>query len=166
MTEPILDIEDLNISFYTRAGEIPAVMDFSMTVLPGETMGLVGESGCGKSTVALGIMRYLGHNGDIKSGTVLVNGQPAKSSHVVSLGDAISLELPVPSHSVTQIDRHVGQETRHQETGEVGVERSHVVHALRAFRRCLHVDFRRGQARTGAGVAGAARLREALRVDG
>ena len=44
MTEPILDIEDLNISFYTRKGEIPAVMDFSMTVLPGETMGLVARS--------------------------------------------------------------------------------------------------------------------------
>ena len=35
MTEPILEIEDLNISFYTRKGEIPAVMDFSMTVMPG-----------------------------------------------------------------------------------------------------------------------------------
>ena len=43
---PILEIEDLNISFYTRKGEIPAVMDFSMTVMSGETMGLVGESGC------------------------------------------------------------------------------------------------------------------------
>jgi peptide/nickel transport system ATP-binding protein len=41
---PILEIEDLNISFETRKGEIPAVMDFSMTVMPGETMGLVGES--------------------------------------------------------------------------------------------------------------------------
>jgi len=75
MTEPILEIEDLNISFYTRKGEIPAVMDFSMTVLPGETMGLVGESGCGKSTVALGIMRYLGHNGAIKSGTIKFLGR-------------------------------------------------------------------------------------------
>ena len=75
MTEPILEIEDLNISFYTREGEIPAVMDFSMTVLPGETMGLVGESGCGKSTVALGIMRYLGHNGAIKSGTIKFLGR-------------------------------------------------------------------------------------------
>ena len=75
MTEPILEIEDLNISFYTRAGEIPAVMDFSMTVLPGETMGLVGESGCGKSTVSLGIMRYLGNNGRIKSGKIKFMGR-------------------------------------------------------------------------------------------
>jgi len=75
MTEPILEIEDLNISFYTRKGEIPAVMDFSMTVMPGETMGLVGESGCGKSTVSLGIMRYLGNNGRIKSGKIRFKGR-------------------------------------------------------------------------------------------
>ena len=74
-TTPILEIDDLNISFYTRKGEIPAVMDFSMTVLPGETMGLVGESGCGKSTVSLGIMRYLGHNGRIKSGSIKFMGR-------------------------------------------------------------------------------------------
>jgi peptide/nickel transport system ATP-binding protein len=74
-TEPILDIEDLNISFYTRKGEIPAVMDFSMRVMPGETMGLVGESGCGKSTVSLGIMRYLGKNGRIKSGSIRFLGR-------------------------------------------------------------------------------------------
>lgn len=75
MTEPILDIDDLNVSFYTRRGEIPAVMDFSMTVMPGESMGLVGESGCGKSTVALAIMRYLGHNGAIKSGSIKFLGR-------------------------------------------------------------------------------------------
>ncbi|MEO0818931.1 MAG: ABC transporter ATP-binding protein [Pseudomonadota bacterium] len=75
MTEPILEIEDLNISFYTRKGEIPAVMDFSMKVMPGETMGLVGESGCGKSTVSLGIMRYLGKNGRIKSGSIKFKGR-------------------------------------------------------------------------------------------
>ncbi|MEM0922677.1 MAG: ABC transporter ATP-binding protein [Pseudomonadota bacterium] len=75
MTDPILEINDLNISFYTRAGEIPAVMDFSMTVMPGETMGLVGESGCGKSTVSLGIMQYLGKNGRIKSGSIKFMGE-------------------------------------------------------------------------------------------
>ena len=51
--EPILEIDKLNISFFVRAGEIPAVMDFSCKVMPGEAMGLVGESGCGKSTVCL-----------------------------------------------------------------------------------------------------------------
>ena len=50
--KPVLICKDLCISYYTRAGEIPAVVDFSLTVLPGETIGIVGESGCGKSTVA------------------------------------------------------------------------------------------------------------------
>jgi peptide/nickel transport system ATP-binding protein len=45
--QPILEIDNLSISFFTRRGEIPAVMDFSCSVLPGEAMGIVGESGCG-----------------------------------------------------------------------------------------------------------------------
>ena len=48
---PILEIDSLSISFFTRLREIPAVMDFSVEVQPGEAVGLVGESGCGKSTV-------------------------------------------------------------------------------------------------------------------
>ena len=72
---PILEIEDLNISFFTRNGEIPAVMDFSTKVMPGEAMGLVGESGCGKSTVALGVMRYLGVNGAITKGKIRFKGR-------------------------------------------------------------------------------------------
>ena len=40
--EPIIEIENLSISFFTRRGEIPAVMDFSCTVMPGEAMGIVG----------------------------------------------------------------------------------------------------------------------------
>jgi len=68
--EPVLICKDLCISYYTRAGEIPAVVDFSLTVLPGETIGIVGESGCGKSTVAMAIMQYMGANGGIKSGSI------------------------------------------------------------------------------------------------
>src|SRR5690606_20893053 len=73
--EPILEIENLSISFFTRRGEIPAVMDFSCTVLPGEAMGIVGESGCGKSTVSLGIMRDLSNIGKIVGGRILFQGR-------------------------------------------------------------------------------------------
>ncbi len=73
--EPILEIDKLNISFFVRAGEIPAVMDFSCKVMPGETMGLVGESGCGKSTVALGIMRDMGNRGQIVGGSIKFRGR-------------------------------------------------------------------------------------------
>ena len=72
---PILEIENLSISFFTRLREIPAVMDFSCTVQPGEAMGLVGESGCGKSTVALGVMQDLGVNGRIVGGSIKFKGR-------------------------------------------------------------------------------------------
>ncbi|RMF40293.1 MAG: ABC transporter ATP-binding protein, partial [Alphaproteobacteria bacterium] len=72
---PILEIDRLSISFFTQAGEIPAVMDFSTTVMPGEAMGLVGESGCGKSTVALGVMQDLGVNGRIVGGSIRFKGR-------------------------------------------------------------------------------------------
>jgi len=72
---PILEIEHLSISFFTRLHEIPAVMDFSCVVQPGEAMGLVGESGCGKSTVALAVMRDLGRNGRITGGTIKFKGR-------------------------------------------------------------------------------------------
>ena len=72
---PILEIENLSISFFTRLREIPAVMDFSLAIQPGEAVGLVGESGCGKSTVALGIMQDLGVNGKIVDGSIKFKGQ-------------------------------------------------------------------------------------------
>ncbi len=53
---PVLECKGLCISYFTRAGEIPAVVDFNMTLNQGDSAGLVGESGCGKSTVALAIM--------------------------------------------------------------------------------------------------------------
>ena len=74
-SQPILEIENLSISFFTRLREIPAVMDFSCTVMPGESMGLVGESGCGKSTVALGVMQDLGKNGRIVGGSIKFKGR-------------------------------------------------------------------------------------------
>jgi peptide/nickel transport system ATP-binding protein len=72
---PVLEIDGLCISYFVRSGEIPAVVDFSLTLAPGESVGLVGESGCGKSTVALAIMRYMGNNGDIVGGTVKFKGR-------------------------------------------------------------------------------------------
>ena len=72
---PILEIDKLSISFFTRLREIPAVMDFSVAVKPGEAVGLVGESGCGKSTVALGVMQDLGKNGRIVGGSIKFKGR-------------------------------------------------------------------------------------------
>ena len=79
MAAPLLDIDRLGISFFTRAAEIPAVMDFSCRIMPGQAMGLVGESGCGKSTVALAIMRDLPGLGRITSGAIRFEGRDMAS---------------------------------------------------------------------------------------
>ena len=73
--EPLLEIDRLSISYLTRGGAVPAVTDFSATIRPGEALGLVGESGCGKSTVALGIMQDLGRNGRITGGSIRFRGR-------------------------------------------------------------------------------------------
>ena len=94
---PILEINNLSISFFTRLREIPAVMDFSCVVQPGEAMGLVGESGCGKSTVALGVMQDLGVNGQIVGGSIKFKGQDLSSLNEAELrqirGSEIALSL-------------------------------------------------------------------------
>ncbi|MEM1343302.1 MAG: ABC transporter ATP-binding protein [Pseudomonadota bacterium] len=73
--QPVLDIQDLSITFATHAVDVPAVVGFSCQVMPGETVGLVGESGSGKSTVAFAIMRYLGGNGRIAGGAIRFEGR-------------------------------------------------------------------------------------------
>ena len=90
---PILEIENLSISFFTRLREIPAVMDFSCAVEPGEAMGLVGESGCGKSTVALGVMQDLGVNGRIVGGSIKFKGRNLNDMSQEELRDIRGSEI-------------------------------------------------------------------------
>jgi len=72
---PILDVQNLAISYETRYGDVPAVRDTSFDIQRGQVHGLVGESGCGKSTVAFGIVNFLGRNGKIVDGHILFQGQ-------------------------------------------------------------------------------------------
>src|SRR5438270_11182917 len=76
---PVLECRNLGISYFTRAGEVPAVVDFNLRLMPGEAHGIVGESGCGKSTVALAIMNYMGKNGAIVSGGILFEGKDMRT---------------------------------------------------------------------------------------
>tara|TARA_R110002073_G_scaffold28711_4_gene90991 strand:- start:1031 stop:3118 length:2088 start_codon:yes stop_codon:yes gene_type:complete len=92
-SQPILEIKNLSISFFTRLREIPAVMDFSCTVMAGEAMGLVGESGCGKSTVALAVMRDLGVNGRIVGGTITFKGRDLTTMSQEDLRDLRGSEI-------------------------------------------------------------------------
>ena len=75
MTTPALDIRDLVVSYRSRGVEQTVLRGVSFAVAPGETYGLVGESGCGKSTVAFAALRALPRQGSIRGGHVLIGGQ-------------------------------------------------------------------------------------------
>jgi len=71
----LLDIDDLSVAFRTLQGEVRAVDRFSLSVGPGETVAIVGESGCGKSTTALAILRLIpSPPGRIAGGAVRFRG--------------------------------------------------------------------------------------------
>ncbi|SLM28103.1 putative ABC transporter, ATP-binding protein [Desulfamplus magnetovallimortis] len=72
---PVLEVKDLAISYKTRKGSVPAVRGVNFSVGQGETVGLVGESGCGKSTIAFGILDFLGTNGYVAGGSIKFMGQ-------------------------------------------------------------------------------------------
>jgi peptide/nickel transport system ATP-binding protein len=72
---PVLTVEHLAVSYLTRTVEVPAVVDVSFAIRPGESQGLAGESGCGKTTVALAVMRHLGLNGRLTRGRIVFEGQ-------------------------------------------------------------------------------------------
>jgi peptide/nickel transport system ATP-binding protein len=73
--EGLLDVRDLRAYFKLRAGDVKAVDGVSFMVREGESLGLAGESGCGKTTAALAILKLLPENGRIVSGEVLFDGK-------------------------------------------------------------------------------------------
>ncbi|GEN33467.1 MULTISPECIES: ABC transporter ATP-binding protein [Aneurinibacillus] len=74
--ENILEVRDLHISFHTYAGEVKAVRGVNFEVKKGETIGIVGESGCGKSVTAQSIMKLLPQPpAQYKQGSIMFNGQ-------------------------------------------------------------------------------------------
>ena len=71
---PVLQIEDLHVTYYTDAGRAKALDGVSLSLNAGEKLGLVGESGAGKSTMALAMMRMIKPPGRIEQGKVIVDG--------------------------------------------------------------------------------------------
>jgi len=72
---PVLEIENLAVAYKVPGGEIEAIHDVSFAIARGETYGLVGESGCGKSTTAWAVVDFLGANGYVKRGRIRFEGQ-------------------------------------------------------------------------------------------
>jgi len=78
MSEPLVDIRNLKTYFYTDEGVVKAVDDVSLAIPTGKTLGVVGESGCGKSVTALSVIGLIGPPGKVAGGSVILHagGKP------------------------------------------------------------------------------------------
>jgi oligopeptide/dipeptide ABC transporter ATP-binding protein len=74
-TKPLLEVKGLKTYFYTEDGVVRAVDGVNFEVYPGEVLGLVGESGCGKSVTSLSIMRLIAKPGRVDAGEILLDGE-------------------------------------------------------------------------------------------
>ncbi|MEZ0239772.1 MAG: ABC transporter ATP-binding protein [Chloroflexota bacterium] len=104
---PLLEIKGLRTSFHTRDGVVRAVDGIDFHVDRGEIMGLVGESGCGKSVTSLSIMRLVAKPGRIEAGQVLFDGQDLLTLSMDQMrrirGDRISMVFQQPQSSLNPV---------------------------------------------------------------
>jgi peptide/nickel transport system ATP-binding protein len=74
MSEPLLSLRDVTVTYFGTP-DVDAVKDVSLTVMPGEIVGLAGESGCGKTTLIQALMRLLPENGEVTAGHIRFGGR-------------------------------------------------------------------------------------------
>jgi peptide/nickel transport system ATP-binding protein len=105
--EYLLKVDKVQTVFKTGKGEITSVEEVSFQLKPGQTIGIVGESGCGKSVTSLSIMRLLGKHGYVKNGSILFNGKDlAKISEAEMReirGNEISMIFQEPMTSLNPV---------------------------------------------------------------
>src|SRR6059058_530526 len=75
MTAPLLEVKNLRVEFNTRRGTLVAIDDVSFTIAPGEVLGVVGESGAGKSITGTAIIGLLERPGRVAGGEILLEGK-------------------------------------------------------------------------------------------
>ncbi len=122
----LLSINGLQVQFRSRKGFTTAVDDFSLEVQPGECVGLVGESGCGKTTTGLSVMRLLPANGRISAGNIMLDGVEltalSEKEMQTQRGRTVALIPQDPMSSLNptmKIGRQIGEGLRiHQGAGE------------------------------------------------
>src|SRR5215210_3723714 len=104
---PLLEVKGLRTSFYTRDGVVRAVDGIDFHVDRGEIMGLVGESGCGKSVTSLSIMRLVSSPGRIEGGEIIFDGQDLVKARDDAMrrlrGDRISMIFQQPTSSLNPV---------------------------------------------------------------
>jgi peptide/nickel transport system ATP-binding protein len=104
MNTTVLEVDNVQINYETRKGDIEAIQGVSFKVGEGETVGLVGESGCGKSTIAFGIVNFLGPNGKIVDGSIRFQGEELVGRSQKELkklrGDRISMVFQDPMQAL------------------------------------------------------------------
>ncbi len=104
MSTSLLEVRDLTVRFATEAGTVHAVSGLSLALAAGETLGLVGESGCGKSTAAFALMGLLPPNGRVAAGEVRFEGRDLLRLRPRELqglrGDRISMVFQNPMTSL------------------------------------------------------------------
>ncbi len=74
MSKEVLSVKNLNMHYETLSGDVHAVKDVSFSVKEGESFGLVGESGCGKTSVAMSLLQLQADNAKISSGSIVLDG--------------------------------------------------------------------------------------------
>lgn len=115
MGKPLLDVQDLKTSFFTRAGEVQAVRGVSFRIAKGEVVGIVGESGSGKSITAKSILSLLPPPGRVLGGRVLFDGEdllrkPEKELRRIR-GNRIAMIFQDPMTSLNPVRTIGGQLT-------------------------------------------------------
>ena len=107
MPDPLLSIKNLTVVFKTRLGEVPVIDDVSFSIAPGEILGIVGESGCGKTMTSLAIMRLMPEQGKVTSGSIRLSGEDlvvASEARMRSLrGNEISMVFQEPMTSLNPV---------------------------------------------------------------
>ncbi len=93
MTEPLLDVRDLKVTFRTEAGRVGAVDGVSFSVSPGEVLGIVGESGSGKSVTMMSVMRLINDPNAIFEGQVMYKGNDLMQASESRMQDIRGAEM-------------------------------------------------------------------------
>ncbi len=103
----VLRLEGVSITYTNRKGTSRIVDDVSFSIAPGEAMGLVGESGCGKSTIALAALRYLPRGMSVSKGRILFDGQDLATLDDVALrhlrGNRVAMVYQEPMSSLNPV---------------------------------------------------------------